>query len=187
MTVTYIVPTVGRPSLLRTLASIETWPGDEILIVGERRQFTDASVIWQKAGVRFVQCPRGNDWGHTERNVATSQAKGQYIAHIDDDDVYAPGTRTLFESAMQAAPGRPTIFRMRFPNGITLWQDQQIRCGNLGTPCFLMPNVPSKLGTWMPFVGGDCAFLESSKWPADEYVWRPEVIALLGHDVGVSA
>ncbi len=86
--------------------------------------------------------------------------------------------------AMTQTPGRPVVFRMRFPNGITLWQEPVLRCGNLGTPCFLIPNVPNKLGTWGSFVGGDCAFLEGCKWDPYDIVWRPEVIAHLGHNIG---
>jgi hypothetical protein len=86
--------------------------------------------------------------------------------------------------AISQTPNRPVIFRMQFPCGIVLWQDPNVRCGNLGTPCFLIPNVPEKLGTWMPYVGGDCAFLETSGWQAEDYVWRPEIIALLGHNIG---
>lgn len=110
-------------------------------------------------------------------------ARCPYMAHIDDDDVYAPGTRALMADAIQQAHERPTIFRMRFPNGITLWSEPEIRCGNLGTPCFLIPNKPDMLGTWGPFVGGDCWFLQTSKWKAEDYNWRPEIIALLGHNV----
>lgn len=181
--ISFIVPTLGRPSLLATLNSIETRPGDEILVVSDvvLNAHNQASVR-DHPRVGFVHCPRGGDWGHTERNVATPMARGQYIAHIDDDDTYVPGTRELMESAIRGAPGRPVIFRMRFPNGITLWQEPVIRCGNLGTPCFLIPNRPTMMGTWGSFVGGDCQFLETSKWKADDYVWRPEVIALLGHN-----
>jgi hypothetical protein len=84
--------------------------------------------------------------------------------------------------AISKANGNPILFRMRFPNGITLWNEKEIKCGNLGTPMFLIPNIPEKLGTWKSFLGGDCAFLESSGWDASEYMWRPEVIALLGHN-----
>jgi hypothetical protein len=115
--------------------------------------------------------------------MATPLAKGQYIAHIDDDDTYVPGTRALMQDAIERAPGKPILFRMQYPSGHTLWQDPVIVCGNVGTPMFLIPNQPEKLGTWGSFVGGDCAFLEGSKWAAEEYVWRPEVIALLGHNV----
>jgi glycosyltransferase involved in cell wall biosynthesis len=133
--------------------------------------------------IRFIPCAPGGDWGHTERNFATPLARGQYIAHIDDDDVYAPGAKELMVDAISKADGRPIIFRMQFPNGITLWQDPNIRCGNVGTPMMLMPNRPTMFGKWEPYVGGDCAFLQSCKWKAEDYIWRPEVIALLGHNI----
>jgi hypothetical protein len=84
--------------------------------------------------------------------------------------------------AIEKAKGKPVMFRMRFPNGITLWREPKIVCGNVGTPMFLMPNEQEKFGTWKSFLGGDCAFLESSGWTTDEYLWRREVIALLGHN-----
>ena len=174
--ISFIVPTIGRPSLIATLKSIETWPGDEILVVGNVKECTSGNV-------RYIPKLSGNDWGHSERNFAMPLCRGQYIAHIDDDDTYVPGTRRVMQDAIDSTPGRPAIFRMRFPNGITLWQEPVIRCGNLGTPCFLHPNRPTMLGTWGSFVGGDCHFLETSKWKAEEYVWRSEVIALLGHNV----
>ena len=173
--ITFVVASVGRESLKVTLRSIECWPGDDILLVSNSFRVNDPRV-W------YVDCLPGKDWGHTERNVATPYVKNRYIAHIDDDDIYAPGTRQLMQDAIFNTPGQPVLFRMRFPNGITLWQQKEIRCGNLGTPCMLIPNRPEMLGTWGSFVGGDCAFLESSKWVAEDYVWRPEVIALLGHN-----
>jgi hypothetical protein len=109
-------------------------------------------------------------------------ARRRYIAHIDDDDTYAPGTRRFMAEAIEYTPDRPVLFRMRFPNGITLWRERRVVCGNVGTPMMLIPNQPEKLGRWESFVGGDCAFLESSKWQAEDYVWRPEVVALLGHN-----
>lgn len=173
--ISFIVPTIGRPSLLATLKSIETFPGDEILVVGNVPQC-------EVENVRYIPCDPGGDWGHSERNFATPLARGQYIAHIDDDDTYVSGTRALMQEAIKTTPGRPTLFRMQFPNGITLWSEPVLRCGNIGTPCMLIPNRPTMLGTWGSFVGGDCHFLETMKWKREEIVWRPEIIALLGHN-----
>lgn len=175
--ISFIVPTIGRPSLMETLRSIEMWPGDEIIVVGD--------TSWQgDVRPRYITCAPGGDWGHKERNWVTPMATGRYLAHIDDDDVYAPGTRALMDDAIQNTPDRPVLFRMKFPCGLTLWQEPVLRCGNMGTPCILIPNVPAKLGTFGPFVGGDCHYMETMKWAQDEIVWRPEVIALLGHDIG---
>lgn len=186
--ITFLIPTIGRPSLARTVASIETLPGDEILIIcDESKHSTVHEIVGERAGLRVEHCPPGHDWGHAERNFGTPLARCRYVAHIDDDDVYVPGTRAHMADAIRETPGRPVIFRMRFPCGITLWQEPVVRCGNLGTPCFLIPNMPTRLGRWGSFVGGDCAFLESSKWEAEDYVWRPEIIAHLGHDIGAAA
>lgn len=174
--ISFIVPSIGRKSLDATLRSIETWPGDEILLVGD-------GVLTSDPRVRYIKCARGNDWGHSERNHATKFAACRYLAHIDDDDVYAPGTRALMADAIAKTPGRPVLFRMRFPNGITLWEEPELRCGNVGTPMILIPNMPTRLGQFRSFVGGDCAYLEEMKWPREEIVWRPEVIAHLGHNV----
>lgn len=184
MSISFIVPTVGRSSLQRTLKSIECLEGDEILLVScaSSRAFEQPYVL-DNPFIRQVHCLPGKDWGHTERNKATPVAKGDYIAHIDDDDFYAVGTRALMQDAIEKTPGRPVLFRMQFPNGITLWQDEELRCGNVGTPMILIPNVPEKLGQFRPFVGGDCAYLEEMKWDRSEIVWRPEIIALLGHNV----
>lgn len=181
--VTYIIPTLGtRPHLIETLATCEMFPGDEILVIGNVKE----RVVDYGNGscVRYVPHRPGGDWGHTERNAAMSMVRTGYMAHIDDDDRFDYSTRALFADAIKQAPERPTIFRMRFPNGITLWQEPVIRCGNLGTPCFLIPNKPEMLGTWGSFVGGDCWFLETSKWKPEEYNWREEIIALLGHNIG---
>ncbi len=175
MNVTFIVPTINRPSLRSTLRSIETQPGDEILVIGNVEGLNDPRCT-------YVPCPPGGDWGHTERNVATPLAKGKYIAHIDDDDIFVPGTRALMADAIEKTPNRPVLFRMQYPNGITLWRDEKVYCGNVGTPMFLIPNVPEKLGVWKSFVGGDCAFLEGCDWKAEEFVWRPEITVRLGHN-----
>lgn len=175
--ISFIVATIGRASLFKTLDSIETWPGDEIVIASNHFRTND-----RRSCIKYVDCPPGKDWGHTERNTATPQAQGRYLAHIDDDDVYAPGTRALMANAIKVNPGKPTLFRMRYPNGITLWDVPELRCGNVGTPMMLIPNMPTRLGVWGSFVGGDCYFLETMKWAREEIVWRPEVIALLGHN-----
>jgi hypothetical protein len=175
--ITFLIPTIGRPSLQATLESIELWQGDEILLVSGSIM---AAPLTKK--VRQIYCPPGKDWGHTERNVASRFALGQYIAHIDDDDTYAPGTRALMEDAIRTTPHRPLLFRMRYPNGVTLWREPTLTFGNVGTPMMLIPNEPDKFGTWGSFDGGDFAFLETMRWSRDDIVWRPEVTALLGHN-----
>ncbi len=168
MTISFLVATTGRPTLKRALDSIELWPGDELIVVGNMGGFEDPRV-------RFLPHRPGKDWGHTERNYAMPFAKGEYLAHLDDDDAYVPGARALMERTADQ-PRRPVVFRLRDRTGHELWKDRQIRMGNVGTPMVIMPNVKAKLGRWAPRYGGDYDFLKSSRWRHEEYLWRPEVI-----------
>lgn len=171
MTVSFIVATTGRPGLKRALDSIELRQGDELIVVGNMGGVDDGRA-------KFIPSePRGN-WGHSERNAVMPTATGEYLAHLDDDDMYVPGARALMELPVTAV-WRPQIFKMRGPDGWTIWKDRRIKFGNVGTPMTLMPNIPAKLGRFGLRYGGDCDFLLSSKWLPTEYVWRPDVLALI--------
>ena len=173
--ISFVIASIGRPSLEATLKSIECREGDEIVVIGNMGDVVDSRV-------RLIPCEPGRDWGHTERNHAATFFRGSYVAHIDDDDLYAPGTRDFMQDAITKNPEQPILFRMKYPNGITLWCEPVLRCGNVGTPMILIPNIPQKFGHWGSFVGGDCHFLETMAWKPEEIVWRSEVIALLGHN-----
>lgn len=173
--ITFVVASIGRPSLRAALDSIQCLPGDEIVVVGSMGDVTDSRV-------RFIPCEPGRDWGHTERNVAAPHITTRYFANLDDDDVYAPQTRQLMAEAIEETPDRPVLFRMRYPNGYTLWEEQVIKFGNVGTPMMLIPNRRGWLGTWGSYNGGDFGFLSTSAWAPEEYVWREDIIAYLGHN-----
>lgn len=178
MTVSFIIATVGRPSLARTLRSIETRQGDEVIIVADA--FDTVSAVFDELKThRFLQCPRGGDWGHSERNFAMTQARCDFLSFMDDDDYYSAGHRDSMEEAMLAEPDSPTIFSMclHHMGNLVLWQDREVRCGNVGTPMFFVPNDRSKLGAWPPYYGGDCSFMQSCRWGPDSLAWSRKVVA----------
>jgi hypothetical protein len=170
--ISFIIATTGREYLGATLRSIDCWPTDEILVVGEGLTIDDPRV-------RVIEHPRGNDWGHSERNYAMKLARCPYIAHIDDDDTYTPWAREAMHGAIIETPNRPIIFRMRYHHGQELWIDRVVKCGNVGTPMSLLPNDLSKIGTFGSFYGGDAQYLETMKWSHDDIMWRPEVTVLI--------
>ena len=182
MSISFIVPTIGRESLRRTIASIETRPGDEILLVGDvALRLREYAFIAERPELRVIDCPPGGDYGHHERNVAMETAKGDYLSSMDDDDEYMPGARALLESAMH---GAPSIFRMQYHNdqGPTLWRDKEIRVGNCGTPCVFAPNMPERLVPWGHHYCGDFDFMSGMKWAPHEISWREEVICIVRPD-----
>ncbi len=141
---TIIVPTLGRPMLERTLLGIagQLHRDDELIVVSELNGGDRArvrSIVAELGDVRWTleEC-EGGDWGHSQRNLALGLASGDLIASIDDDDVYFDGALSVMRSA---GTERPTIFRMRSP-GLTLWQEKELRVGNVGTPKFVVPNTP---------------------------------------------
>jgi len=181
MTISFIIPTIGRQSLINTLASIETRPGDEILVVGDGEQ-PNARVICTCFGaeaVTYLEHGPTNQGGNAQRNAAMAIAKGDYLAFIDDDDWYRTGHRDAMEKAMI---GRPVLFRMAYSSGHTLWQDATVRQGNFGTPMMFLPNDRAMLGSWSSErYESDFDFFTSMKWPLDQVLWRPDVVAQVGH------
>jgi hypothetical protein len=163
-TISFIVPTTGRQSVLRTVASIESNPDDEVLVIQHN--------------------PPSGNWGNNERQEGVERARCAYLAFIDDDDVYVPHHRELMSQAIQAnQEGYPIMFRMKYPNGRVIWDEKKIECGNIGAPMFLVPNVKENLHIWEPFrSAADFIFADKWTWPAKLTIWREEIIALLGHN-----
>lgn len=164
MTISYIIPSLNRLTLHRTIASIEMRPGDEICVE--------------------YDIPRSNRWGNDQRNKAIARATGDYLAFIDDDDQYIPGYRQIMEDAMQKNPGLPNLFKMRYPNGEIKWSKKEVVPGNVSTPMILVPNNRREmLYHWQGARNmADFIFIDKWKWPKEDIVWREEVIVNLDHN-----
>lgn len=201
-TISLIIPTIGRPSLLRTLDSVipQLAHGDEIIVIGDGPQ-PGARVIIEQAHLRYDlnNCPMcGGDvvlhyletapsrtWGHAQRQFGMSVATGDYIAFLDDDDTWTLVARAMIALVTNTDDFTrqkcPHIFQMRYANGSVLWQTPQLLCGNVGTPMFVVPNEPENLGTWSSRYEGDFDFASSWKWPESLIAWHGEVLALIDH------
>ena len=163
MTISFIIPTMGRDNLGKTLRSIECWKGDEILVE--------------------VDNPPSRRWGNDQRNKAMARAKGDYLAFIDDDDFYVPGHREVMEQAIKENPDKPILFRIEYPNGRVIWNKKEITPGNISTQMILVPNKPEMLYHWKDGRNmADFIFVDHWKWKDEEIVWREEVICQMGHD-----
>lgn len=185
-----IVPTIGRPSLPKTLASINRDMA-EIIIVADTFEMGDTiqdaikgeALRW---GARFYAADAGHhDWGSPQLQAGYAAAEGQYILNCGDDDIYEPLAFPTIERAIDsiAAPV-PMMFRTALhpspvrgnTNIAVLWQYPTLTNRNITGQCLVLPNDQSKIGSWSILV--DFGFITSTidLW-GGQVAWRTEVIS----------
>jgi glycosyltransferase involved in cell wall biosynthesis len=128
-TFSIVIPSAGRPSLVRTVESLvgQVEPGDEIIVVVNDYR----------------------DGGNRGRQEGMAKASGSHILFCDDDDVFLPHALAAVRQFASEHPGRIGLFRRVFnPPGVIQWSDPVLRRGNLQAQCICVPNAPGRLGTW---------------------------------------
>lgn len=185
-----VIATMGRLTLEQTLDSLlpQLADQDEVVVVVDRRfvrdldgmrQYFDPS--WRCRWFKMI----GRDTaGDAQRAYGIDHASGSHLAFIDDDDVYLPGA---LDQMRDHACDRPVIFRMNHHLLGVLWRVPEVAYGNVGTPMFLVPNTPAKLGRWdqPPAVdprAADSGFIAGCVAKMGEPVWREEVTVLVRPD-----
>jgi glycosyltransferase involved in cell wall biosynthesis len=166
---------------------------DEVIVVGDGPQ----PMAWELAStfdqrVKYIECEPTLMWGHAQRNYGMKWATSSHLAFMDDDDIYLPGAFKAIHETIQDNRSSPILFRMMH-RGEVIWTDQKLRRGNVGTQMLVVPNVRSKLGTWMAspeIPGGSCGdllFIQETVglWPEGSLIWKEDIIAyLLKHSDG---
>lgn len=193
MKLTAIIPTAGRATLSRTLASI----ADAILlspaidlevIVATDGDRPESEAMLRDSGLKNTQVVSGpfvGDWGHTPFNRAIKHATGTHLVFNDDDDVFLPWAfRYILAAVEEHGPDRPFLFRFIDYSGGLIWADdgkpgKLDAPGHVGGHCIVCPNVPEKLGVWTGRYCGDFDFIHAtlSFYPPEAVVWRREVIS----------
>lgn len=183
-----IIPTIGRSTLMRALRSVirELLPGDQIIVVGDGERPRARRICETFASVEYYETLPTGLWGHAQRNFGMEKAVGTHLAFLDDDDIWIEGARQQIEAAMKVHPDRPIFFRMNHMKRI-LWADQELRYGNVSTQMFLFPNDHGRLAKWRPNPedpdgrGGDYLFAKDTValYPPGSHVFVDAVIATL--------
>ena len=192
-----IVPTVGRPSLQRTLRSLlrqGDWLPWEAVLVGDtfpgppdfREQLPRAYELAQ-SDPRFVYTEYDGGlhaWGHPQRNHGAGVARGRYLSWLGDDDVYLEGAFRSIARAIHRYEDDPRVFLFRWiaPWRQVLWHTAgYLAQDHIDAECIVCPNVPEKLGVWNPArYQGDYDMIAQTveQWGGVErVVWQPEIIA----------
>ena len=189
---TVVIPTLGRETLERTLASIRGQRlGNlaEILVVQDSYEATAYAMLRTMEtcglyGAIYAEHNAGrHDTGSPQLALGYGLAKGQWIVNCGDDDVYEPYAFLAMQRAIEHdVTTRPLMFRtVLHPapqrgdqrESIVLWQERRIERGRITGQCFLAPNVPEKLGRWVD----DVTFMAETVEKWGSVGWRTEVIS----------
>lgn len=180
---TIIVPTHDGQGILDLYesASDQMGKGDELLIVLDTFEGAPDMTYAGDASVRIIEHNAGHHcWGHCQINEGITQARGDYLLFIDDDDCFPDGALDAIRRAIaaQASP-RPLLFRFwSRRHGRMLPPRREIRESAIGGHAMVVPNIPEKLGRWGERYAGDYDFIVSTlaHWP-DGPAWYDDVIA----------
>lgn len=98
--ITVVIPTVGRPSLRRTLAALAPAPGREVVVVDDRPGAPGPLDV--PPGVRVLRS--GGRGPAAARNTGWRAALTPWVAFLDDDVVPAPGWWEALRVDLAALP-----------------------------------------------------------------------------------
>lgn len=179
MSLSIVIPTLGRETLKDALESCKD--ADEIVVVLDNSRGGTIPCELPPNAVLY-EGNFGVTGGHAGRQFGIEKATGTHLAFFDDDDVYLPGAMQLMKDA---ACDVPVIFRMDHYELGVLWREPEIYFGNVSTQMYVVPNDPSRFGSWtpvnpsLPQPGGDCTFIKETVEKMGGPVWREEVVSIL--------
>lgn len=121
--VSVVVPTRDRPAMLRqALASIRALEADDLafdVIVGDNGVSLETRRVADEFGARHVKV--GRDGAGAARNAGLEAATGEFIAFLDDDDVWQAGNVRAQLALLEAEP------RLEGAIGQVVCVDQDLR------------------------------------------------------------
>lgn len=180
-----IVPTADGGGLDVLFASLngQLQDDDEVLIVGDTHDGPLFYVVEQvrAAGFTYLEHDAGHHcWGHCQINYGITQARGDYLIFIDDDDCFPAGALDAVRRAIATQPGpRPLMFRFWSErHGRELPPGHYVQESAIGGHAMVVPNIPDKLGRWGERYAGDYDWIVSTlaHWPQGP-AWFDDVIA----------
>lgn len=178
-----VIPTLGRATLERTLASIadQLTDDDEVLIAADPLgDLVAAGRIAREVlpAVTVTVVGPGGDWGHTQRNWGIENGRGTHIWCLADDDVAAPDALAVLRAA--AAEGGWHLFRVQSVGELGQWTipgEHVIREENVDAECILAPRLARS--RWGSRYQGDLDYAVALREELGEPVWHEGVVAFL--------
>ena len=189
---TVVIPTIGRPTLARTIASIRSQSycaNAEIIVVADVHGMEPKTLgmirdVGLEYGASAVTFDAGaHDTGSPQLHLGYMHARGDWALNVGDDDVYEPGAFEAMAAVISQQPERmPLMCKvLLFPNDqrgnhrpVTLWEERSIERFKVTGQSFVCPNDPRRMGRWVD----DVTFMRETValW-GGRVEWRDELIA----------
>ncbi len=188
MKISILLPTIAKVSLGRMLESLQKqdWQtGDEVLLLADDNH-ASASFLWQQSKLpgRCIPVVGGphKDWGHTPRNLHMADAQGDYLCHLDDDDVASPTMLSDLRHCIKTMSTLVHLFRMiRVKDRQKIWKRKGVLTRtHVSTQNIAHPNRPDTFGTWAPVYGGDADFIHQTVLKCGGALWHDVVTCVYG-------
>lgn len=166
ISISYLLTTVCRLEVTRMLNSLmlSAKPQDHIYLACDglpspemRRWLNEYQALSPCGWTELWEPDPLGSWGHELRNKYQCQLSGDFVWHIDDDDILEPGWQEI-RPMLEANRDKIHLAKFVAKGKQTVWQDKTVRFGNIGTPSGFIPNQPGRFGRWMPIYGGDFLF-----------------------------
>lgn len=181
---TVVIPTIGRPTLARTLASIP--PDVDTIVVADTLGplLSDVRATAWEHNARYFELNAGcHSTGSPQLQYGYERAQGRYILNCGDDDVYEPDAfETIARAIEETGVTYPLMFKVEMhpaphrgnSRPVILWDEPKLERFHITGQCFVTPNDPALLGYWHD----DVAFMQATVyWHGERVAWREELIA----------
>jgi len=121
-------------------------------------------------------------WGHGIRNkYASLLEEKDFIMHADDDDIYYENT---FNYLRGTCIDLNTLYicKIKWGGNNIIPVGNIIKCGNMATPCGIIPHNLNNKGIWAHSYGGDGCYYEELSVYAKNIIFLDKVIYLVRPD-----
>lgn len=149
-TLSMIVPTLGRPTLTRTIhqAIDAMGPNDELIIVSDGPSVAAREQVAKidDPRIRYMETIPTRKWGCHQYDIGSMFALSNFLMFSTDDDIIPS---TAFEDVRKGVDGKPWphVFSLHhLPIGRVL-RNSIAQC-EVGAQQIVVPNIPSKLAKW---------------------------------------
>jgi len=193
-----VIPTIGRWTLERTLASIAAQSqsaGVEVMVVADTHggvtyELKQARTGVEALGFHWLEHDAGQHiYGQPQRTYGAKQATAPYIWFSQDDNVAAKDSLGVIERAIDLQlRRRPLFFQCLTYWRATVWSFPVLQLGNIDADCLVLPQHLAQQIEWglryegdydaaaraFNLSGGDVAWIDqtvSISRPEREHLW----------------